>query len=149
MTDDSINGGLHIDGDWKAEAAREKQRLVEQEQTEKAKAAVGKEGEPTAFLELVNVFAMQAAISLGGYQSPTGESVPADLDAAKHHIDLLEVLQTKTKGNLTEDEDRVLGSVLHELRMQYVHAVTPQVPPAQRGEAAVPPTGAAPEASAK
>ena len=40
-----------------------------------------------------------------------------------HHIDLLDVLEEKTKGNLSDDEKRVLDTVLYELRMQYVQVV--------------------------
>ena len=42
---------------------------------------------------------------------------------AKHQIDLLEILEKKTAGNLDEEEKKVLGGVLYELRMQYVEVV--------------------------
>ena len=41
---------------------------------------------------------------LGGFQGPGGERIPPNPDAAKHHIDLLDVLEQKTKGNLTDEE---------------------------------------------
>lgn len=120
MSDDSDKGGLHIDSDWKTEAAREKERLSAEEQ-----AAPRSAGVPEAdFTELVNMLAMQAAIALGGYQGPGGERIPANPLAAKHHIDLLDVLEKKTEGNLTEEEKRTLNAVIYELRMQYVHAVS-------------------------
>ncbi len=125
MTDNQEGGGLHIDSDWKTEAAQEKERLVEQEVTT---AASGAEP-PASFDELVNMLAMQAAIALGGYQGPGGERIPANPLAAKHHIDLMEVLQQKTEGNLTDEEKKMLDAVTHELRMQYVQAVAP-LPPA-------------------
>ena len=111
---------LHIDSDWKAEAAREKERLAEQE---KAKPAADAQTSP-AFIELLNLLAMQAVISLGGYQGSGGERIPANPAAAKHHIDLLEVLEKKTAGNLNEEEKRALDSVLYELRLQYVQTVS-------------------------
>ncbi len=128
------DGGLHIDGDWKEEAAQEKQRLMEQEaQTAdkgKDKQTDGGETVPN-FLELVNLLAMQAAVALGGYRGPDGETSPPNPAAAKHFVDLLEVLETKTKGNLSEEESKMLGAVTHEIRMAYVQAVSPQsAPPA-------------------
>lgn len=121
MTDRTTPGGLHIDSDWKSEAAREKERLASQE-------SAGRPGptsaESASFLELVNLIALQAAIGLGGYQGPGGERIPPNPIAAKHHIDLLEVLEKKTTGNLSEEEKRVLDGVLYELRMQYVSTVS-------------------------
>ncbi|MCO6435788.1 MAG: DUF1844 domain-containing protein [Phycisphaerae bacterium] len=74
-------------------------------------------------MDIINVLAMQAAVALGGFQGPGGENIPPNIAAAKHHIDLLAVLEEKTKGNLSDDEKKVLGAVLYELRMQYVHMV--------------------------
>lgn len=125
MSDDGSDKGLHIDSDWKEEAAREKERLSQQEKAEAgtgAGAAPGPTG-PVTFFELVNVLAMQAAIALGGYQGPGGERIPANPAAAKHHIDLLAVLEEKTKGNLADEEKRALDGVLYELRMQYVQLI--------------------------
>ncbi|MGB2986894.1 MAG: DUF1844 domain-containing protein [Phycisphaerae bacterium] len=135
MSDKPADDGLYIDSDWKEEAAREKERLAEQEEKQKrepkasgAAAATG----PATFVELVNLLAMQAVIALGGLQTPGGERIPPNPMAAKHHIDLLEVMEKKTEGNLTDDEKRMLTSVLYELRMQYVQATTvPQPPPGQ------------------
>ena len=118
MMDEQQPGGLHIDSDWKAEAAREKERLASQESTE-TKAAPGEAN----FVELLNLLAMQAAIALGGYQGPGGERVAPNPAAAKHQIDLLGVLEDKTAGNLSDEEKKMLDGVIYELRMQYVQAV--------------------------
>jgi len=121
MTDEASHRGLHIDSDWKTEAAQEKERLANQERTTRPAAGA----EPAAnFVELVNLMAMQAAIGLGGYQGPGGERIPPNPIVAKHHIDLLEVLEKKTAGNLSEEEKRILDGVLYELRLQYVQAVS-------------------------
>ena len=121
MTDEAGHRGLHIDSDWKTEAAQEKERLANQERTPRPAAGP----EPAAnFIELVNLMAMQAAIGLGGYQGPGGERIPPNPNVAKHHIDLLEVLDKKTAGNLSEEEKRILDGVLYELRLQYVQTVS-------------------------
>ncbi len=129
MSEQSTGEGFHIDSDWKEEAAREKERLAEQEQKEQGVYGTAAGVPPATFVELVNVLAMQAVIALGGMQGAGGERIPPNPVAAKHHIDLLEVLQQKTGGNLTEDEKRTLDGVLYELRMQYVQGVTPPPPP--------------------
>lgn len=137
MTDEPAGGGLHIDGDWKEEAAREKRRLVEQEKKAAASAASAapKGGQPdAAFIELLNLLGMHAAIALGGAKGPSGEAVPPNPESAKFHIDMLEVLQKKTVGNLTDEEKKTLDSVLYELQQQYVQTVTGAPPPPARTE---------------
>lgn len=120
MNNEESGGGLHIDSDWKTEAAREKEILAAQEQ--QATKGADKEGAGSpGFVDLINVLAMQAAISLGGYRGPGGETIPANPQAAKHQIDLLDVLSQKTKGNLSDEEKRMLDGVLYELRMQFVN----------------------------
>ena len=119
MSNEPADGRLHIDSDWKEEAQREKQRIAEQE------TAAGPTTQPGAagIADLVNMLAMQAAVGIGGYQGPGGERIPPNLDMAKHHIDMLDVLDQKTSGNLTADEKRILDTVLYELRTQYVQVV--------------------------
>ena len=63
-----------------------------------------------------------AMVGLGEMNHPeTGESM-ADLESARHTIDILRMLQHKTDGNLDEEEDRLLRGLLYKLRMAYVEA---------------------------
>ena len=57
---------------------------------------------------------------LGLIETPGEEPPPPDLEAARHLIDTLGMLQAKTRGNLTADEDRLLDNILADLRMQFV-----------------------------
>lgn len=66
------------------------------------------------------MMATQALLYMGGYVDPQTNRPMVDLDAARHQIDLIGVLEAKTKGNLNEDESKQLAAVLYELRMQYV-----------------------------
>ncbi|HEX5732792.1 MAG TPA: DUF1844 domain-containing protein [Blastocatellia bacterium] len=72
------------------------------------------------FLSLINMLAVEAAMHLGLIETP-GEAAPGvDLEAARHMIDMLGVLEQKTRGNLSADEDKLLENILADLRMQYV-----------------------------
>jgi hypothetical protein len=72
------------------------------------------------FLSLINMLAVEAAMHMGLIETP-GEAQPGlDLEAARHMIDMLGVLEQKTRGNLSADEDRLLENILADLRMQYV-----------------------------
>ena len=73
-----------------------------------------------SFLSLANMLAVEAAMHMGLIQSPGEEAPPADLEAARHLIDMLGMLQTKTRGNLTAEEDNLLENILADLRMQFV-----------------------------
>ena len=75
---------------------------------------------PANFAVLVQLLASQAMLAMGKMQVPGQPELKIDLDAAKHFVDLLSVLEEKTKGNLTPDEAGMIGAVAHELRMIYV-----------------------------
>lgn len=126
-----------VDSDWKSQAQAEKERLAAQEQKAKPAAAGAMGGAaaggaapgvpgaadeygPADFIELVRMLASQALLYLGAIPDPqTGRAILAP-DMAKLNIDLLGILEEKTKGNLTEQESRMLTSTLYELRLQYV-----------------------------
>ncbi len=116
MSEERSEPTIEVDSDWKAEAAREKQKLIE---AEKKAAGSGGRTDP-AFVELLNLLAMQAQLTLGGYEGPDGRAIPPDLTAARAHVTILEALQRKTEGNLSDEERRGLNDLLHNLRMHYV-----------------------------
>jgi len=107
-----------VDDDWKAQAEAEKQKLAEQVESHKQRAE--RRMPQASFATLVNSLAVQALLALGGYEDPKTKKRLVDLELAKHHIDTLAVLEEKTKGNLTEEEKRILDKALYETRMQYV-----------------------------
>ena len=77
-------------------------------------------GEPSGFETLVSYLSTTTMFQLGLIPGPGGERIPADMPNAQRTIDLLEVLQEKTHGNLTPNESRLLDDVLYELRMTFV-----------------------------
>jgi hypothetical protein len=82
---------------------------------------------PASFEFLVISMRWQAEMQLGLYGPAEGER-RQDLEGARHTIDLLGILQEKTKGNLTFDEQRLLDNSLTELRFRYVQAAEPGKP---------------------
>lgn len=77
---------------------------------------------PVDFTQFLLSLGAQASMLLTGQGLPEGaEADPqAALDAARSYISILEMLQEKTRGNRTDDEERVLEGLLYELRMAYV-----------------------------
>jgi hypothetical protein len=75
-------------------------------------------GAPT-FYDLVAVLAEPVALYLGDVPLPDGQSAE-NLEMARLHIDLLDVLRQKTAGNLGAQESAVLEDVLYRLRLRYV-----------------------------
>lgn len=112
---------LIVDSDWKAEAQAEKEKLAQQEA--EAKAAGGPEALPEPdFRTVVSMLATQALMYLGAFPDETGRAVVVP-EYAKMHIDLLDVLQVKTKGNLDKEEQEELDQVLVELRQRFVQVL--------------------------
>jgi uncharacterized membrane protein len=72
------------------------------------------------FAMLVEFLANSALLHLGLGAGPTGEPIPVDLQSARTMIDLLGVIQDKTKGNLTLSERKLLDDILFELHTRFV-----------------------------
>ncbi|MCX7886457.1 MAG: DUF1844 domain-containing protein [Verrucomicrobiae bacterium] len=84
------------------------------------KDTVGNREDTVRFLDLVSMFSTQGMIALGKLVNPTTGKAEKNLGAARIFIDLLEMLERKTSGNLTADESRVLRSALTDLRLMFV-----------------------------
>jgi len=80
------------------------------------------EGEmpPADFSTYVIMLANTIMMLLGQVPDPVTQQRRLDLGQAKHTIDILMMLQQKTKGNLTSEEERLLSEVLPQLQMAYV-----------------------------
>jgi hypothetical protein len=132
---------LHVDTDWKKQAQEEKRRLVEQAASAAPKAEAGgaatvtqttaepgasrqggrQKGQmpPASFGTLVQSLMTQSLFYLGDLAT-RGTEPTINLDMAKLQIDTLAMLEEKTQGNLTDDERKLLDTVLYETRMRYV-----------------------------
>lgn len=128
MTDEPQKPKIIVDGDWKSQVEQEKEMLrqkVQQQGTaDRADTSSNEAGQlpPASFPVLVSMLATQALAALGQLPDSEDDKPVVQLNLAKHHIDTLAVLEEKTKGNLADDENQMLGDVLYQLRMLYVSA---------------------------
>lgn len=77
---------------------------------------------PMDFSTFIMSLASSALVNLGKLSAPEGGAPAKDLPAAKQIIDILGVLHEKTEGNLDDSEQKLLASLLYDLRVQYVDA---------------------------
>lgn len=79
--------------------------------------------ESLSFTAFVLSLATTAAVHFGDMPDPmTGQPMEPNLEGASQMIEILALLDQKTKGNLTAEERQVLEQVLYELRMRFVEA---------------------------
>ena len=129
-----------IDEDWKSRVEAEREAARGEQETppdqspagstaaaaEAARSSAGAAAvqgapmPPANFTMLLSTLATEAMVALGQFPRP-GEATPrVELEHAKYFIDTLEMLQDKTKGNLTPEESATLEDILHQLRMAFV-----------------------------
>lgn len=76
--------------------------------------------DPASFVNFLMSIASNAAAALGMMQHPVTGERGVDLQLGKHWIDVLGMLQQKTSGNLSPQEEQILEGLLSDLRMQFV-----------------------------
>ena len=76
--------------------------------------------EDQLFIHLVNTFVQSAWISLGKVKNPVSDKIERNVEQATYYIDLLDMLQTKMKGNLSEWEEQYIIHSLSELKLNYI-----------------------------
>jgi cytochrome c-type biogenesis protein CcmH/NrfG len=110
-----------IDEEWKKEAQKEKEVLAAKEEAGKEKEGKTRRGSlPKGNLAaLISMLVTQALFAMGALKMEGQEKEP-DMEMARYHIDMLETLAEKTKGNLSKEEQKVLDNTLYEVRMAYV-----------------------------
>ena len=131
---------LIIDEDWKSQVQKEKEAAATKADTDELQVDDGKESgikdegyqsdappsefplPPASFEFLVTTLATQAMMALGQLPGPDGKTEKVQKPVAKHYIDLLGVLEEKTKGNLEATEAKLLSDLLHNMRMAFVQA---------------------------
>lgn len=146
MSDDKK---IFIDDDWKSQVAAEKETLKQESAAAQQTAATtppaggappsGTPAEgapaserpssdqpmqmPPASLEmLVTTLATEAMVALGQFPNPATQEVSLSIEHASYAIDMLAMLEEKTKGNLTPAEGTMMTDLLHQLRMMFIAA---------------------------
>jgi hypothetical protein len=96
------------------------------EEAQKQKEDISRKDAPLpeiTFRDLIFSFSTSVLIQLGEIQDPVAQKLDRNLPLAKQTIDLIGMLGEKTKGNLTPDEEKLIETVLYDLKMRYVKAV--------------------------
>ena len=75
---------------------------------------------PIDFPSYILSYYTQGLVLLGEVPSPYTNKKEEDVEAARHIVDILSMIQEKTKGNLSKDENQLLDSVLYELRIKFM-----------------------------
>jgi hypothetical protein len=118
------NVGEHekkVDEEWKQRARSEKEAASER----RAESTTKGLPRPT-FNMLISGIVTDALVSLGVVENPITGEQERNLKLAQYSIDLLQLLEEKTKGNLEDSEKHFLETALYDLRMKFVSAVSEQ-----------------------
>ena len=76
--------------------------------------------EQQLFMYLMGTFQSSAWIALGKMKNPMTDKIERNLDQASYYIDLLDMLQSKTKGNVSEYEEQMLSNTVSEIKMNFI-----------------------------
>ena len=126
-------GGKRVDEDWKRRAQAEKE--VDAQKVAGAPAAAAAGVPPRADVKanpmlrgLIESLASQALLYMGAMRDPMTGQAHQDLNQAQTMIDMLGMIEEKTKGNLAKEEGEMLKEVLDEVRMHFVRITQPPPP---------------------
>jgi len=81
---------------------------------------------------LIMTFQAAAMQQMGKMKSPISDKIERDLQQAQLSIDILDMLEEKTRGNLSEDETKLLKGILQELKLNYVDEMSKEQPSAEK-----------------
>jgi hypothetical protein len=115
-------GATEEAGEKKEDATRRGEGFVMNDKPESADAEKVKLPDQIDFSTLVFSLATGAFIHMGLSPDPATKQTEKSLPLAKQNIDILSLLQEKTKGNLTDDEQKLLENLLTEVRLRFVEA---------------------------
>ena len=116
MSDEPQEKKIIVDEDWKTQVERER----EEQSSNPTPEPPTRELPPPSMPLLITTLATQALAAMGQIPDPVENRPVVNLDLAKHHIEMLGLLDEKTKGNLDDEEAQMLTTVLHQLRLAFV-----------------------------
>ena len=113
-----------VDESWKEQADDVKQKAAATAIKSESSASKPKPQESSkVFLGLVQTLGYQALMHLGEIPDPATQQREVNTDAAKEAIDLLITLSDKTQGNLSDEEKKMLGTLLTQLQIKFSQSV--------------------------
>jgi len=125
MAENNEEKKIIVDEDWKKQAQNEKKDIKKEEAVE----AEPEQDEPKVergplppadFQGLVSMFATQTLFALGVITTEETKGRKPDIEIAKFNIDMLAIIEEKTKDNLSDEEKKMLTDTLAQLRMAFV-----------------------------
>jgi hypothetical protein len=84
------------------------------------------------FFSLVMTFQAAAMHQMGKIKNPISDKIERDLQQAQLSIDILDMLEVKTQGNLSEEEIKLLKGLLQELKFNYVDEMSKEQTPVEK-----------------
>jgi hypothetical protein len=117
--------GFREDGESQAPKASEKaeQKPASEQPPAREERPPGQEApprQPIDFLSYILSYYTQGLVLLGEVPNPYTNKKEEDIEAARPMIEILSMLEQKTKGNLSNEEEQMLGKVLYDLRMMFM-----------------------------
>ena len=119
MAENEKEKKIIIDEDWKTQAQKEKENLAQEAAKEKEEKAQPNLP-PASMTGLISMLATQSLYAMGIIGQEGEEPHEPELEMAKFNIDMLSMLEEKTKGNLTPEESEMITGALYQLRMAFV-----------------------------
>lgn len=108
-------GDKHIDESWKDSVEKQKEKECGCHEGHHEEHKIPE----ASFSFFITTLGIQIAIALGEVANPVTNKQEENLDQAQYLIDTLEMLQEKTKNNLTKEEEQELSGFLYEFRMKF------------------------------
>jgi hypothetical protein len=117
--------GFREDGESSAPEASEKaeEKPAHEQSSARDSSPLGKESPqrpPIDFPSYILSYYTQGLVLMGEVPNPYTNKKEEDIESARHTIEILSMLEQKTKGNLSSEEQQLLGTVLYELRMKFM-----------------------------
>ena len=126
-----------IDEDWKSQVEAEREQAAKAKSApaeaptstnEDSAEATDPPMPPASFEMLLTTLATEALVALGQVPHPVTGKMQAHRNQAKFLIDTVDVLRQKTAGNLTNSEQQVIDSLLHQMRLVFVQTANVPAP---------------------
>ena len=76
--------------------------------------------EDQTFTQLLYIFYSSAMVAMGKIKNPATDKVERNMEQAKQSIEILELIKSKTKNNVTPDQQKMIDGLLTDLRLNYV-----------------------------